>query len=203
MAAETGGGAGSRARGYARGRARRAQILDAALEVFGQHGYTGTSLRDVAQRSGLSHPGLLHHFPSKELLLAAVLERRDELDLDRFLGSPEDPLQVLDGWVAVVENNARTPGLVELYCVLSAEATSPAHPAHGFFCRRYAGVTAQLERAFRNLEEQGRLRGGPPAHELAVRTVALVDGLQVQWLLSGGAIDMAAQLRDFLDRHLA
>ena len=43
--------------------------MAAALEVFSEAGYHKGSIRDVAERVGLSQAGLLHHYPSKHLLL--------------------------------------------------------------------------------------------------------------------------------------
>jgi len=48
--------------------------LRAALEAFMEHGYHGTSVRDIASRAGLSVPGLYHHYPSKQSLLQGLLE---------------------------------------------------------------------------------------------------------------------------------
>jgi AcrR family transcriptional regulator len=50
-------------------------ILDAAEALFAERGYEGTSLRDVAERVGVRAPSLYNHFPSKDSLYAAVLER--------------------------------------------------------------------------------------------------------------------------------
>jgi len=58
-----------------RGEITRERILDAAEALFAQHGYDGTTLRDVAQRVGLRIPSLYNHFASKESLYAAVLDR--------------------------------------------------------------------------------------------------------------------------------
>jgi AcrR family transcriptional regulator len=51
------------------------RILDAAEALFAERGYAGTTLRDVATAAGLRTPSLYNHFPSKDSLYAAVLER--------------------------------------------------------------------------------------------------------------------------------
>ncbi|WP_018685297.1 TetR/AcrR family transcriptional regulator [Actinokineospora enzanensis] len=48
------------------------RILDRAAALFAQHGYAATSLQALADAVGLSKPGLLHHFPSKEALFEAA-----------------------------------------------------------------------------------------------------------------------------------
>ena len=63
-----------------RGAVTREHILATATAMFGESGYRGASLRDIAARCGLTHPGLLYHFPTKAGLLEAVLQRRDESD---------------------------------------------------------------------------------------------------------------------------
>ena len=60
----------------ARGVLRRGQILDAALALFAEHGYRATSVAAVAAAVGLTEQGVLHHFPSKDALVRAVLEHR-------------------------------------------------------------------------------------------------------------------------------
>ena len=58
---------------YAKSARQRERIIATALEYFGQQGYHGTSMREIARETGLSQAGLLHHFPSKADLLIAVL----------------------------------------------------------------------------------------------------------------------------------
>ncbi|MEU8577386.1 helix-turn-helix domain-containing protein [Streptomyces asoensis] len=52
----------------------REQVLDAAAEEFAAHGYTGTTLLDVIQRTGMTKGALYGHFSSKEELAAALIE---------------------------------------------------------------------------------------------------------------------------------
>src|ERR1700759_5549487 len=56
-------------------RPRREEILDEATRLFAERGYEGTSMADLAETVGLRKASLFHHFASKELLYAAVLER--------------------------------------------------------------------------------------------------------------------------------
>src|SRR3954447_15570467 len=115
--------------GYAKGRAKRSEIVEAATALFGEVGYRSASLREIASRCGISHPGLLHHFASKELLLQAVLEHRDRVDaqgagLDESRGAA-----TFSRLVALVGRNARRRAIVELFATLSAESAAPDHPA--------------------------------------------------------------------------
>ena len=197
-----GRGSGSATRGYAKGRAKRDEILEAATGLFGEVGYHSASLREISSRVGISHPGLLHHFPTKELLLQAVLERRDEVDFALLADDLAQGVAYFDALVNVVERNATRPGIIELYCILSAEATAPDHPAHEYFQRRYDGVLARSRRELTDHAAQGRLRPDVDIPATARAIVALMDGLQVQFLLERKGprppVDMAAGLRAYL-----
>lgn len=192
-------------RGYERGRRKRAEILDAALQLFGEVGYRSASLRDLAHRVGITHPGLLHHFPTKKDLLSAVLARRDEVDMAEHDAALAAGLDWVDALVALVERNQQRPLVVELHTSLSAEATTPDHPAHAFFVRRYADVLDRIREVFTDRAAEGRLRPGLDPDTAARLLIAAMDGLQVQWLLERGQperVDMAAAIRALLDTML-
>lgn len=197
---------GRRGRGprgeYAKTQARRIEILDAALEVFAQSGYRSGSLRDVAERVGMSEAGLLHHFSSKRALLVAVLDHRDERSRELIPENSPDGVDTVLGMVALARHNSRTPGVVELYCVLSAEATSPDHPAHEYFIRRYEVTRGMLTVAFEKLRRDGRWRVEVEPSHAAIQTIAYWDGLQIQWLLDRDILDMGDLLEEFV-RSLA
>jgi AcrR family transcriptional regulator len=177
---------------YAKGVAKREEILRTALEVFSREGYRGTSLREVARASGLSLPGLMHYFSSKEDLLAEILKKRDERDAATSL-RPDNPLAAL---AAIMRHNAEVPGLVQLYATLSAAASNPEHPAHDFFVERYTSLRTQFADDIRRRQAEGTLAVSLDPDKLAATMIALADGIQVQWMLDP-SLDMGDHI-DFL-----
>ena len=185
-------------RGYRRGRAKRAEILDAAMRLFAEVGYHSASLRDIANSAGITHPGLLHHFPTKSALLGAVLARRDELDEAELNLSKASGLDLVTGIVELMERNQARPWAVELFATLSAEATWPEHPAHEYFVERYATLRRRAAEAFEAHQRAGRLRPGLTPPDAGRILIAAMDGLQVQWLLERDApdrVDLAEAIR--------
>ncbi len=187
---------------YAKTPERRAEILDVALEVFGGSGFWAGSLREIADRAGMSQAGLLHHFGSKAGLLAAVLDRRDEVNRSFFDLTTTDGMAYLRGLLRLVAHNCANPGIVELYCQLSAEATAVDHPAHDYFVARYARINRNIAEALRDVEAQGYLTPGSDPASLGRQVFALFDGLQTQWIYADHSFDMTELLRGFLNQHL-
>ena len=181
-----------------RGDERRKRILSTAVDVFGEQGYRGTSLREIARRVGISDAGLLHHFGTKTGLLAATIAERDELDRTRREEAEASGATFVDTMREQVSRNARSPGLVALHVVLSAEATDPQHPAHDSFRERYRSIRHQDDAEFARLQERGELRRDLDPQRLGQLVTAMMDGLQLQWLLDPDQVDMVALFDDFL-----
>jgi TetR/AcrR family transcriptional regulator len=57
-------------------KSRKEAILDCAEQHFADHGFQGASLSAIARECDVGNPGLLHHFPSKEVLYRVVLEKQ-------------------------------------------------------------------------------------------------------------------------------
>jgi len=79
----------------------RETILDAALEVFSQHGFRGATLDQIAEAAGLSKPNLLYYFASKEAIHKALLTGLLDTWLDplRALDPKGDPMAEITGYV--------------------------------------------------------------------------------------------------------
>ncbi len=177
---------------YAKGLAKREEILTSALEVFAERGYRRASLREIAEAVGLSQAGLLHHFSSKEELFAEVLRKRDEADMSS-VADHTDPFQ---GLVDAMRHNAEVPGLVHLYATISAEAADEGHPGHAYFVERYRFFIDQLAQYIASAQQSGDIDAALDAHEVARLAIAVADGMQVQWMLDDTA-DMASSLEYF------
>jgi AcrR family transcriptional regulator len=188
---------------YANGRARRESIIRTASAYFAERGFLNATILEIAAACGISRAGLLHHFPTKDALLEAVLQARDEEDRARFAPYAQGAgaIGVLRGMVELAEHNRLVPGLIELFVRLSAEAVAPDHPAHGYVVERYARIRSDTARTVRAAVRDGHLRAGIDPEDAALRLTALMDGLQSQWLVDR-SIDLAEPLRRTLDEWM-
>jgi AcrR family transcriptional regulator len=147
----------------------------------------------------MTQPGLLHHFPSKEHLLLAMLEERYHADGRVLTGhSSEVGLALFDALLDIVEHNQSSPESVKLFTVLVAESIAAEHPAHGHFVERYRKIRDRMARDLRVGQATGEIRDDVDVDLLAPVIVGVLDGLQNQWLLDGN-IDMHASFRLFCD----
>ena len=172
------------------------------MEQFAESGYRASSLRDIAARAGMTHPGVLYHFPKKEVLLMAVLARRDEEGRENRPVLGELGREALRSMAAAAAHNETQRAMVELYATLSAEATTPDHPAHEFFRTRYQHLFARLTEAYAVTRDSGELRDGIDPEDAAAHLIALMDGLQVQWLMGTLSRPMAEVVTAHLNTQL-
>ncbi len=188
-----------------RARERRERILDAALQVFTRRGYRDATMDDVATAARTSKGGLYFHFPGKEALFLALLDRSAELLLRRTneaLAAAPDPARKLDAALDVIlrlfsEHRA----LARLFLVEALAAGPGIHHALVEIRHRFATLIAsELERAQRH----GAL---PPLnpHLAALACFGAVYEVVTQWLLSGQPPELtqaAPELRRLLRRML-
>lgn len=190
---------------YAKGIAKREEILNEALRVIAKAGVRGASVKAIAEAVNLSPAGLLHYFDSKEELFTEVLRKRDERDSQQFTGGRYEELLAtlhapgragLDDidtarqfFTELTAANAKVPGLLHLFSQLAVDAADPEHPAHSFF-RQRSEVFHSLFSAMiaDHQEREGKAKVDP---EIAARMLhALADGLQLQALVEPD-LDMA------------
>jgi AcrR family transcriptional regulator len=176
---------------YAKTAERRRTILATALEVFAESGFRGASIREIASRVGMTDTGVLHHFGGKSKLLLEVVKQKEDEDA----GTLRDPY-LRD----LVARNAARRGTVRLFTTLSAESTDPEHPAHEHFVNRYASVRKLVADRLDGETAAGRMPSTIDPGIAARITIAVMDGLQIQWLLDP-SLEMEVAYNDFIEHY--
>ena len=232
----------ARRRGPGRPRAgsedKRARILNEAVVLFGEHGYAGTSLADIANAADISKAGLLHHFSSKDELFCKVLERRDREDaLSILVESPTvegdaaeapvdtignldtldvagasdldgNPWALLERYIELLERNVAHRDLTAIYTATAVSVLDAEHPAHRWMANHLNSAVERFESSFEAGKTAGLVDPKMPSRLVARSLVALIDGLQLQWLCSttpGTAAaeslstDLVAEIRLYAD----
>lgn len=186
--------------GYAKGDLSKETILDAAVELFGLNGYMGTSLRDVAKHAGLTHSGLLHHFPNKVALLTGVIERKDKKDHESATAQGNTEMFSKDAFLNLMSGNQQRPEVTRLFLMLAAEATNPDNPGREYFIDRYQWVRGIIMGMMQSSQGAGLMRSDVDPELTARMMMALMDGIQLQWLMNkdqqgedGVALDVMAE----------
>ncbi len=80
----------------------RERILDVALDLFSDQGYDGTSLREIAERLGVTKAALYYHFASKEDILMALHMRLHEFGKDAIASLGDEPV-TLERWAEILD----------------------------------------------------------------------------------------------------
>lgn len=175
----------------------RRRIIEAATELFSVSGFHGATVKDIAERAGLTAKGVGHHFASKDELFMAVLGQR-ELAAGQLMAEPFDNRRLVQVLLGVFEGNLRTPYLVQLHAVISAEAAHAGHPGHAHYKVRYDSLRDGLAASLEKLRAEGLVISPLDSTILASSIIAMMDGLQVQWLYSPEMVDAGEALRMYL-----
>jgi AcrR family transcriptional regulator len=176
----------------------RAKALQVAAAQISAIGFNKMTIARVAADAGVSQSGLLHHFPSKAALLAAVLDEREREDSEFLFGDGSPPLgwDAFESLVALSARNQTRPEWVELFVRTSAEATVPGHPAHDWVTRHYQSLRKLAHRRCRARNGTGRDPAGRAGAVHGRVDRRLLDGMQQQWGLEPREISMVDNVRE-------
>ncbi|MFG1345659.1 TetR/AcrR family transcriptional regulator [Xanthobacter autotrophicus DSM 431] len=182
--------------------ARRRAILDAALQVFSEHGFAGTKLDEVARRAGIAKGTLYLHFTDKEALFRGLVEENIApvlADADHvvglFPGTTRELLDLLIGLLAARILDRPASAIVRLMI-----AEGPRFPELAAFYHRE--VVARGLALVRQILQRG-LERGEITSDLGVRFPQLVISpaiVAVVWNSMFGAIE-PLDARSFLMAH--
>jgi AcrR family transcriptional regulator len=155
----------------------RTRLLNAAVHVFGRKGYAGASVREIAERAGVTKPALYYHFGSKEGVLLAILEQAQQQFADALAravagsGSAQDRLiEVCEAVYRLFEEN------VPIARVAHAVFLGPPDLAPPFDVTVFeAQLREVLERIVIDGQAAGELRDGSAA-DIALAVMCILEG---------------------------
>jgi len=137
------------------------RVLDAAEELFMEHGFEATTLRQITARAEVNLAAVNYHFGSKEALFQAVLARRlDPMNEERL--RLLDELEAMAGGKALTAEKIlwamflpalqlsydRARGGTNFLRLLGRAYVDPAPFIRNFLSERYAGMVARYKKAF-------------------------------------------------------
>jgi AcrR family transcriptional regulator len=173
--------------------ARRAQLLEAALEVFVAQGFHAAAMDDIAERAGISKPVLYQHFPSKLDLYLALLEQAS----DRIIGATREAL------AATPDNKQRVAATMRVFYAYVSDARGAFRLVFESDLTNEPAVRAQVDRVTTRcaaeISEVIHADTGLPDEVSRLLAVSLVGMAQVSarfWLDGHGELteDEAASL---------
>jgi AcrR family transcriptional regulator len=146
------------------------RILDAAGDVFSEHGFHRFRVREVALRVGLTEAGVLHHFASKQVLLQEVLAYR-EVSSNQIVANLEKKRGeiALREMYKVAESIVAEPRRLQLYLLLEVEGLTPNGPTKGYFSSRNELNRNALVKRMREGQQLEVVKRSP-VDEVEVRT---------------------------------
>jgi AcrR family transcriptional regulator len=195
---------GKTARGpYAKTAQKRAMVADAALAVVLEAGHRALTTAEVASRAGISERTMLYHFPTRDHLLVAALERADEVvstqPMDRETLLEEGLFAIPRLTLSGVSSVSSDANIVKLYNAMSGQADDPAHPAHEYFRSRYSRTLETFEHLVRQQQETGGAHPDLDPARVARQLHGVWSGLQAIWAVDP-SFDLLADLDDAFRR---
>jgi AcrR family transcriptional regulator len=149
------------------GRHTRQAILDASLSLFAEHGFNGTSLRDIARAVGVRESAFYNYFPGKDAIFTGILDAAKEhrtQQLEGFLleAHTRDPQELLEAITATILDTFADPRQQQLFRVMMSDGMRLAREGRISLIERMTSGAAPLHKLMATLVSRGHLRRLPP-----------------------------------------
>lgn len=150
----------------ANGQRTRQAILDAALDLFAEKGFFGTSLRDVAAAVGVRESALYNYFPGKDALFDAILSAQQDSRLEQLAPLADGPID--DGRAVLLRLATATlggyvePRAQKLFRILTSDGIRLAKSGRLNLYERMGHSRERLHEILRRLMRDGWLRRADP-----------------------------------------
>ena len=157
-------------------------ILDHAEALFGQLGYAGVSVNDVAQAAGVSKANVFHHFKTKEDLYLAVLYRARQRFVGKLVAMGPAPGDAGDGLRALSRAYLQQILEHEPLVLLMMRELMAGRTSHKSLAKRvFADNFSALADVLREAQQRGELRAGfDPAMVMMILSAVSVHYLQTR-----------------------
>jgi AcrR family transcriptional regulator len=187
---------------YAKGEAKRAEIKAAALAVLERDGEAGASMRVIAKEADISLAGLMHYFPTRDLLLTEI-QRDGDAKFEEWYRNSDADLDPGEVLAQAMVDKAGKPGSGTVYLSLAAAAAvDPSHPAAQYLRERYEWMRSLVADYVTRRQAAGIVPPHVDAEFAAAALISAADGIQIQWM-SDPTIDMGDHIRAVWRRLLA
>jgi len=160
-----------------RHQARRQQILEAAVACFMRKGFHATRTAEICAEAGMSPGNLFHYFPSKEAIIAAIVEEDQRETAARFAAAA-GACNLYDALIAIVEESLALladPVYTRIGLEVLAEAVRNPE-VFASVAQSEAGRKAQLVHLLATAVERGQARLAMPPAQAADWILLLLDG---------------------------
>jgi AcrR family transcriptional regulator len=169
----------------ARGDARKKQLIDVATRMLARSGSRGTTLSDIAAAAGVSQAAVVYHFGTKEELLNAVLDHRDEFeDTQLWRQGPDPGLGIFEIISGIVGSWDANPAIVGLLAVLLAENVADDGLLRPRLRRNYQLTVDRIADTLHKAQDRGEMRPDADPRLTAIGILAFLSGLELAWLIS-------------------
>jgi TetR/AcrR family transcriptional regulator, fatty acid metabolism regulator protein len=186
-----------------RSRARRQRILEAGMQVFARKGYRDTAVDEIAAESDTSKGGVYFHFPNKQAIFLALLERMGNLLIERIeaamMAAPDPVARGDAALLTVLRTFGSHRALTRLFLV---EAMGAGREFNDAIMALHARCAALITRHLDDAVAQGMI--APLNTDLAgVAWFGALNEVAIRWVLTGSPArleDAYPALRDLLTR---
>jgi AcrR family transcriptional regulator len=168
-----------------RGAGRREELIGIATRLIARNGARGTTLADIAHEAGVAQATVVYHFGTKEGLLNAVLDARDEFEDGLLWRFGSDPgMRIFEIIAEIVASWAQHPEVVGLLGVLIAENIGDDDALRPRLAKNYRVTVDRIAATLTAAQKRGEMRTDVDANAKAIEMLAFLSGLELAWLVS-------------------
>ena len=182
---------------------RKAEIVEVAIRLAGEHGPDRVTTQMIADQIGITQPGIFRHFPAKTDIWLAVGEWIASAPNEGAarLADTADPgariRAMIAGYFAGIARHPAIPAIL-----FSHELHAENHALKAHFQRVMAYRRKGFAQLIQLAQDAGQVSNAVAADDVAALILSLIQGLAMRWSLESRAFDLEAEGTRLLDQML-